>query len=202
VIDFIRAWLFPAACVGCDAPGRALCASCAPASSDAINFSVCGVPAFALGLYDGPLRRAIVAMKHGERDTLETFAGLLACAPLPLTDTLVPVPTTRRRAAARGFDQAVVLARRLARLRGVACAEMLVKRGRAQEGRSRAERLAAAGRFRLRPSTGARPTAVMLLDDVCTTGATLADAMQTLGAADVTVAGIVVVARSDGTHPM
>ena len=140
-------------------------------------------------------------MKHGERDALETFAGLLACAPLPLTGTLVPVPTTRRRAAARGFDQAVVLARRLARLRGVTCAEMLVKRGRAQEGRSRAQRLAAVGRFRLRPGACAQATAVTLIDDVCTTGATLADAMQTLGAAGVIVGGIIAVARSDGTDP-
>ncbi|GAC1572463.1 MAG: hypothetical protein NVS3B7_03210 [Candidatus Elarobacter sp.] len=181
-----------------------MCAACAPSPGDGIAFALDGIPAFALGAYDGALRRAVVAMKRGERDPLATFAALLARAPLPLHGPLVPLPTTRRRAAARGFDQAVVLARRLARLRGAACAELLVKRGRAQEGRGRRDRLAATARFRIRPAANALPRVVTLLDDVCTTGATLRDAVGTLSAAGTSVCGIVVVARAaddlDGTH--
>lgn len=153
-----------------------------------------GIPAFALGAYDGALRRAVIAMKAGERDPLDAFAELLA-ARAPLDGALVPLPTSRARRAERGFDQSVELTRRVAAHRGVPCAELLDKRGSAQEGRKRLERLAATGRFRLRAGVPL-PNVVTLLDDVCTTGATARDAARTLRAAGVDVRGIVVVARS------
>jgi predicted amidophosphoribosyltransferase len=195
VLDFVRTWLFPAACVACDALGPALCAACAPRPRDAIAFALDGVPAFALGAYDGALRSAIVAMKRGERDPLDAFVDLLAaCA--PLDGALVPLPTSRGRAAGRGFDQSVELARRLAVRRGVACAEVLEKRGPAQAGLGRRRRLEAADRFRLR--RGAElSAAVTLLDDVCTTGATARDAVRLLRAAGVDVRRIVVLARTE-----
>lgn len=194
MLDFVRTWLFPAACVACDVPGPALCGRCAPAPADAVAFVLDGIPAFALGAYDGALRRAVIAMKAGERDPLDVFAELLA-ARAPLDGALVPLPTSRARRAARGFDQSVELARRVASHRGVPCADVLDKCGRAQEGGRRVERLAATGRFRLRAGTPL-PHAATLLDDVCTTGATARDAARTLRAAGVEVRGIVVVARS------
>ncbi len=182
-------------CAACDVPGLALCDRCAPASCDAVRFVLDGIPAFALGPYDGALRRAIVAMKNGERDPLDAFADLLA-ARAPLDGALVPLPTSRARRAERGFDQSIQLARRVAvRRGGVTCAELLDKRGSAQEGLRRRERLAATGRFRLRADVPL-PNAVTLLDDVCTTGATACDAAGILRAAGVDVRGIVVVARS------
>ena len=116
VLDFLRGWLFPPACVACDALGPALCARCSPTLRDAIDFEVDGVPAFALGAYEGPLRRAVVAMKRGERDPLDVLAGLLA-ARAPVIGDIVPLPTSRGRSAARGFDQSVELARRVAQRR-------------------------------------------------------------------------------------
>jgi predicted amidophosphoribosyltransferase len=194
VLDFVRTWLFPAACVACDVPGPALCERCAPAPRDAVAFALDGIPAFALGAYDGALRRAVVAMKRGERDPLDVFARLLADR-APLDGTLVPLPTSLARTLDRGFDQSVELARRVALRRGVACAELLRKRGRPQEKQPRRARLAATDRFRLRD--GVRlPAAVTLLDDVCTTGATVRDAARTLRAAGADVRGVVVVARS------
>jgi predicted amidophosphoribosyltransferase len=197
VLDTLRAWLFPPACVACDAPGPALCAECSPSSRDAQAFVVDGIPAFALGEYEGALRRAIVAMKRGERDPLDTFAALLA-ARAPFEGTLIPVPTTRGRAAQRGFDQSVQLARLLDARRSIGCAEVLVKRGRPQAGLGRRARLAASGRFGLRPGA-ALPRAATLLDDVCTTAATLRDAARVLRAAGVDVRRIVVIARAGGT---
>ena len=194
MIDFVRTWLFPTACVACDVPGSALCERCAPAPCDAVAFVLDGIPAFALGAYDGALRRAVVAMKAGERDPLDAFAGLLAVR-APLEGALVPLPTSRARRTERGFDQSVELARRVAARRGVTCAEVLDKRGPPQEKRGRRERLAAAGRFRLRADV-LLPAAVTLLDDVCTTGATARDAARVLRAAGADVRRIVVVARS------
>jgi len=194
VLDVLRSWLFPPACAACDAPGPALCAACAPSPRDAIAFAVDGVPAFALGAYDGALRRAVVAMKHGERDPLDAFAALLA-ARAPFEGVLVPLPTTRPRAAERGFDQSTELARRIAARTGLPYGTLLRKHGAPQDGRARLARLRSAGRFRL-VAPPPFPAAVTLLDDVCTTGATLRDAVHTLAAAGVLVHRIVVVART------
>lgn len=194
MLALLRSWLFPSLCAGCEAPGPALCEACAPRPAHVQRFWVDCIPAFALGAYDGALRRAIVAMKRGERDPLDTFCALLRHA--PVVGALVPLPTTRRRAAERGFDQSVTLGRRLAEVRGLVCVELLEKRGRPQEGRSRRDRLAAVDRFRLRPSNSI-PSTVTLLDDVCTTGATLHDAALTLRRAGITVGQIVVLARAE-----
>ncbi|HYW55007.1 MAG TPA: hypothetical protein VFF00_00030 [Candidatus Elarobacter sp.] len=194
MLDLLRSWLFPPACVACDAPGPALCAACAPAPDQGIAFAVDEIPAFALGEYGGALRRAVVAMKNGERDPLDAFAELLA-ARAPVEGTLVPLPTTRGRALERGFDQSVELARRVARRRSACCAELLRKRGAPQDGRSRLARLRAAGRFSL-VRGAALPAAVTLIDDVCTTGATARDAVRTLTAAGAGVRRIVFVART------
>jgi predicted amidophosphoribosyltransferase len=194
VLQTLRGWLFPAACAGCGAPGIALCSECAPRSADALAFLIDDIPGFALGAYAGPLRAAVVAMKRGERDPVTALAGLLARA--PFAGVIVPLPTTPRRVAERGFDQSVALARLVAAERGLAWAPVLAKRGRAQEGRGRRERLAACGRFRLMAPA---PPEVTLLDDVCTTGATARDAAGVLRAAGSRVCGLVVVARADGT---
>ncbi|HTW85619.1 MAG TPA: hypothetical protein VMD91_16235 [Candidatus Sulfotelmatobacter sp.] len=196
MLDRLRALLFPPACVACDRAGPVLCAACAPPPGLAVHFALGAVPARALGPYEGPLRTAIVAMKRGLRDPLDAFAALLDA--IPIDATLVPVPTSRARAAQRGFDQATQLVRRVARRRGLPAAELLRKHGRPQAGRDRAARLAAAGRFSLRRGV-ALPEAVTLLDDVCTTGATLIDAAATLRGAGVRIAGFVVLARAGGT---
>lgn len=139
------------------------------------------------------MRRAVVALKHGQRDVLDAFADLLA-ERAPLEGTLVPLPTTRARAAQRGFDQSIELARRISVRRGMPCEQLLEKRGGAQAGRSRRERLAARSAFRLRGTL--RPPSVTLVDDVCTTGATAADALESLAGAGVRVHGLVFVART------
>ena len=190
----MRAWLFPSACAGCDALGPGLCARCAPTLHDAIDFDVGGIPAFALGAYDGPLRRAIVAVKHGERDPLEPLAELLS-ARAPVIGALVPLSTSWSRSAERGFDQSVELARRVAQRRGLPFVEPLRKHGGAQDGRSRAARLRATGRFRL-DARVELPAIVTLLDDVCTTGATASDAVRTLASAGVAVRRLVFLART------
>ena len=72
----------------------------------------------------------------------------------------------------RGFDPAEVIAAELSRDRGLPLCRCLTRRhGRRQVGRSRSERLAAAPDVRL---TAPAPAAAILVDDVITTGATLA----------------------------
>jgi predicted amidophosphoribosyltransferase len=193
VLARLREWIFPSACAGCDRPGWALCAECAPTECDAIAFSVAGIEAFALAAYDGPVRAAVVAMKHGERDPIAAFAHLVE--PSWVLGTLVPVPTTRARAAERGFDQSVAIVRRVAEIHDVPWAHVLEKYGRSQAGRGRRDRLEASGRFRIRRDA-VLPPLVTVFDDVCTTGATLNDAIATLRRAGVEVGRILVLART------
>ena len=198
MLDVLRTWVFPAACAGCDKPGPALCEACAPAPADALRFSLDGVPAFALGSYAGPLREAIVAMKHGERDPITAFAALLDAA--PVEGVLVPLPTTRARAAQRGFDQSVAIVRRIAARRRLPWADLLEKRGAPQAGRRREARLRPEQRFRIKRGI-ALPARVTVFDDVCTTGGTLTDALLALRQAGVEISRIVVLARKLAAEP-
>lgn len=189
----IRPWLFPVWCIGCGLPETGLCESCAGAARPT-TIALAGLTVRAASDYAGPVRAAILAVKRGERACLDPLATLLA--PLvPGGSVLVPVTTTRRRSAERGFDQACELASRVALRRLGTCVDLLRKHGAAQRGLGRDERLVARGRFALRPGVAVPPRAI-LLDDVVTTGATLHDAALVLATAGCTVAGAVVVART------
>jgi predicted amidophosphoribosyltransferase len=194
----LRPWIFPVSCLGCGVAHIALCAACAPGPADRRSEVVGGASLTALGSYDGLLRRAIVALKSGERAYLDPFVGLLADCIAPNVP-LVPLPTSRARRMARGFDVAVELARRVAARRGSDAAEILVKRGGAQHGRDRRTRLAAGGRFAIKPGA-ALPEIAIVVDDVCTTGATLIDGITTLRAAGIAVIGAAVLARTQATR--
>lgn len=111
---------------------------------------------------------------------------------------LVPVPLHPARLRRRGFDQAALLARHLARFAGLAHRPAALRRIRAtaaQAHLSRAARLAnLAEAFAAVPRhVAARP--VVLVDDVATTGATLAACAAALRAAGARDVAAVVVAR-------
>jgi predicted amidophosphoribosyltransferase len=190
----IRPWLFPVSCIGCGEPDVGLCARCAAAEHAPGTSVFEGLAVRSAADYGGVVREAILGLKRGERAYLDPLASLLA--PLvPAGCVLVPVPTTRRRAAERGFDQGRELALRVARERGGACIDALLKRGSAQHGRGREQRLTARGRYAVRGGLTV-PVSAVLLDDVVTTGATLRDAAAALAAAGCRVAAAVVVART------
>jgi ComF family protein len=157
--------------------------------------------------FGGPAGEAILALKAGGRLELAAhLADLMLSSDRtgPLArgcDRLVPVPLHRSRLARRGFNQSALLARRLARMaaRPVDTDSLLRIRDTASQSsmHDRKERAAnvedAFRASRRHPFSGKR---VCLVDDVVTTGATLAScarALQAAGAREVTA---VTVART------
>ncbi len=148
--------------------------------------------------YEGPARKTLLAMKLADRPHLAGLmvvqmaragAGLLAPDRL-----LVPVPLHRGRLWRRGFNQAVLLARGLARAGHGEMALDALERRRATKpsvGLGAAARAAnVRGAFKVRAPLLVRGRAVVLVDDVLTSGATAAACTRVLlraGAASVDV---------------
>lgn len=195
------AHLFPVPCAGCGVEGRALCTACRPAlAAKVATGEVPGVGPVASGLrYDGVARAVLLALKeHGatglagplSRPFAEAVTAVLAD---PRTEgaALVAVPSTRAARRRRGYEPVRVLAGRA----GVLLSPLFgpARQHAVQKGLdlgARARNLE--GAFTLaRRVEGLR---VVLLDDVLTTGATLAAAAATLRAGGASVVGAAVLA--------
>ena len=151
-----------------------------------------GVRAWAPVAYAGPARALVGALKfRGATGVADAMAAQIAAnAPEGLLGAvLVPVPLHPRRLRRRGYNQAALIAAALARRTGLEVADCLARGGSAatQVGRDRSARRAGpAGSVELR---GPVPERVVLVDDVATTGATLAACAavaRSAGASDVT----------------
>lgn len=106
------------------------------------------------------------------------------------------VPTSARRRRTRGFDQAELVARAVARRLGAPCRPTLRREpGPAQTGRDRAHRERNV-RFAPVAPRALASRHVMLIDDVCTTGATARAAVEALHPARPGRLTVAVVART------
>src|SRR4051794_30937050 len=198
--------LAPPTCCVCSrasAVGEPLCAGCAAAMrlASPATVAVAGVDwAIAAAPYErlaGPL---VAALKfRGRLAVAVPMAAFIAAAAGPRLEgmTLVPVPAAPRRRRRRGFDPAEEIARALARETGRPLGRCLRRAdGPRQVGRARRERLASPPRVR---APGAVPERAVLVDDVVTTGATLAACAAALRRAGAREIGAVAFARPGAT---
>lgn len=139
--------------------------------------------AWALGLHKGPLREAIHHLKFSGRDELGAPLGRLLARRVNFSyDGVVPIPLHRSRQRERGYNQALLLAQGLAAERGWAVWDGALQRVRStghQAKLDRTERLQNLERAFSVPETSPpwSGKAVLVVDDVLTTGATAAAAV-------------------------
>jgi ComF family protein len=191
-------------CHRCDAPTPPLRPTCLACLTDP--------PAFdrvrTLGLYlaherqASPLALAVRALKyHGERGVAACLGRALAERhPPPGDAVVVPVPLHPRRLRERGYNQALVLARALARAAGLAVRARELRRIRPTPSQAgldaRARRANLDGAFRVGPHARIAGRAVVLVDDVLTTGATADACAATLRRAGATTVVVYAVGRT------
>lgn len=203
-LPFVEALLraiFPAACLACrrDLIARAadgVCRTCFRRFSAWRPEGVAiPVPFRAAVFYESPVRELLQAYKYGGKDYLADLFGAVLVDALPPSwgdvDAVVPVPTNFWRSWRRGYSPSGLLAAAVARRLGRPLSGGgLQRRWRmpAQTALSRERRLENAGRGFRRVERVAVPARILLIDDVCTTGATLVACSEALrGAGRVTV---------------
>jgi ComF family protein len=207
----------PASCAGCGQEGDALCRECRPA----LDVRLAAEPGVPIGLpadlpapllqlewcapFTGVTRRALHALKYDGERRLAPFLGAAVARRWARAgaagDALVPVPASPDRVRERGYDQAALIAAEAGRQLGLPVLHVL-ERARATTAQfdldraaratnlvdafrvtDRGDRLSIAGRW------------LVLVDDVVTTGATLATCAGALLEAGALAVSAVAVAR-------
>jgi ComF family protein len=187
----IKDLLFPERCIVCGVISNSICEACSFQikpfrGADVPNIDQC----WSASAYDGSIRTTVISYKSGRRE----FAGGIAKALIKTVDfmkssnpkgcnqfdAIVAIPTTQRKISERGFDTVGEIALEVSKISSVPYlrALTLIRPVNDQVGLNPQERkVNVSGAFKaIQPS----PAKVLLLDDVITTGSTIATAARAL----------------------
>ncbi|MGB7538846.1 MAG: ComF family protein [Anaerolineales bacterium] len=212
--------IFPPRCVSCRTLGRRLCEPCAGGISwiDSNFCAQCGLPlegrinhscidpsglrfVRSAAVFSGVMRKALHGLKYySDRSLAEQLVRRAHRHWNPPSwdfDTLMPVPLGRERERARGYNQSLLLAEALSRMVGIPVDARSLTRVRetpSQVGLSiQARKQNTANAFR---ASAVQRRKVLLVDDVCTTGATLQSCADALVQAGSDGVGALTIARA------
>jgi ComF family protein len=217
MIDSLLNLIAPHYCCSCGEIGSLFCEGCKYdiGQDDDTACLLCGQPASLAGVCgacrpcvergwyagarSGGLERLIDRYKFGRAQAAHKPLGdllLVRLPDLPAETIIVPIPTVASHVRQRGYDHTLLVARYIAKKRGLTCATPLTRLSSAtQRGAGRKQRLTQAKtafevKARLR-----NDVPYLLIDDIVTTGATLAYAAKALRSAGATVVWAAAVAR-------
>ncbi len=194
-----------AVCAVCGAPGWGACFVCRSAIEQAVPHEVrrtgLDMPLIAANDYRPQMEKLVPVFKDdGALQLAPLLSRRLAlaagCLDVPKGTCLVPVPSLRSAVRRRGLDHSAMLAASAARRLKLPWRAHLRRDLRGLDQRS----LGAADRqLNVEASMRARgnPGAVVIVDDICTTGATLIEAARALKAAGAIVLGAAVIGDAD-----
>jgi ComF family protein len=213
-------FLFPPRCVYCRKTGQRICDRCAGEISwiDSHQCARCGLPRGeprnhrcierghlhfirSAAVFSGAMRKALHALKYSSdrflADELIRLSHPHWALPTWDFDFLLPVPLGKERQRARGYNQSLLLANALSRVVHIPVAEDSLQRVRETQSQvglsygARKQNMADA--FRASSVEGKK---VLLVDDVCTTGATLQSCAAALAEAEAGRIGALTLARA------
>lgn len=208
IIEQLFSILAPYNCISCGREGALLCAWCLPDAFTPLpercyrchalsrDCKVCNkcrklAPIGHVWVsveYEGCAKQLVTSYKFARaKDVAELLAARLhETVPFLPEDTVVTfIPTATSRVRERGYDHAEVIAREFAAQRKLACLPLLHRMGQTRQvGSKRSQRIAQlAGAFRPRNVEHIKGAKILLIDDIVTTGASLAAASKVLKSA-------------------
>ena len=209
MLSGVLSWMFRPQCAACGiAVAAPLCTACRETLVEAEPPPTIPAPLAELVApwqFGGALASAIKRLKftganHVARAVAPLWAPILAAAATDPDVVVVPVPLHWRRRMRRGYDQTWLLADHACRAAQIAPPRALLRRLRAAPAQSTlpaAQRAAnVAGAFALRGTPVLVDRTIVLVDDVVTTGATLASTAAPLMAAGAARVIAVALART------
>ncbi len=216
-LKFAMDTLFPIKCVGCGLYDTYFCASCLDGVKKRRDLERIGaVITFAATDYNDRLvEKALKTFKYGfVRDMAQPLAGIMRSSIEGLPDPirsgifkggplLVPVPLHKKRLNWRGFNQSEVLAEKISGFYGLEVKNILTRnknrkpQADIEDRESRMNNIADS--FECPANVNGRPVCagrnIVLVDDICTTGATLNECAKVLAANGARKISALVIAR-------
>ncbi len=201
-LDTILNIVFPVNCISCKEKGSLLCIKCLASSPEAERESALWI----FPLFDyrhPPLKKAIWLLKYkGKRKLADIFAEVMYArileelADLSMMENfrepvLIPIPLAPKRYRERGFNQATLLCKALMELdknENFKLEKNILIKPKDTEHQARIEDRSKRlkniiGSFLVKNPQTIKDKNIILIDDVTTTGATLAEAKKTLKSA-------------------